>query len=83
MNTSLANKDEFIELLRSTGRDGVDDLIAYLDEGRNHFFSAPASVNHHLNHDVSTCAMRHSNCVSLSSPCAPIWLIVCSATASS
>ena len=51
MNTSLANKDEFIELLRSTGRDGVDDLIAYLDEGRNHFFSAPASVNHHLNHD--------------------------------
>lgn len=51
MNTLLSSKDEFIELLRSTGRDGVDDLIAYLDEGRNHFFSAPASVNHHLNHD--------------------------------
>ena len=51
MNTSLSAKDEFIELLRSTGRDGVDSLIEYLDEGRNHFFSAPASVNHHLNHD--------------------------------
>ena len=51
MNTSLSAKDEFVELLRSTGRDGIDDLLAYLDEGRNHFFSAPASVNHHLNHD--------------------------------
>ena len=46
-----ANKREFINLLKSTGRDGVDDLIEYLDEGRNHFFTAPASVNHHLNHD--------------------------------
>ena len=46
-----ANKEEFIQLLRSTGREGVDDLIDYLDEGRNHFFTAPASVNHHLNQD--------------------------------
>ncbi len=45
------NKREFIELLRSTGRDGVDDLIDYLDDGANHFFTAPASVNHHLNED--------------------------------
>lgn len=45
------NKREFISLLQSTGRDGVDDLIEYLDEGRNHFFTAPASVNHHLNED--------------------------------
>ena len=44
-------KQEFIELLRSTGREGIDDLIDYLDEGRNHFFTAPASVNHHLNFD--------------------------------
>ena len=52
MNYDLeANKREFINLLRSTGREGVDDLIEYLDEGRNHFFTAPASVNHHLNHD--------------------------------
>ncbi len=46
-----ANKEEFIQLLRSTGRDGVDDLIDYLDDGRNHFFTAPASVNHHLSSD--------------------------------
>jgi len=46
-----ANKREFIDLLKSTGREGVDDLIEYLDEGRNHFFTAPASVNHHLNTD--------------------------------
>lgn len=50
-STIQANKDEFIQLLRSTGREGVDDLIDYLDEGRNHFFTAPASVNHHLNSD--------------------------------
>ena len=46
-----ANKEEFVKLLRSTGREGVDDLIEYLDEGCNHFFTAPASVNHHLNSD--------------------------------
>lgn len=46
-----SNKREFIELLRSTGREGVDDLLAYLEDGDNHFFTAPASVNHHLNHD--------------------------------
>lgn len=52
MNYDLkANKEEFIQLLRSTGREGVDDLIDYLDDGRNHFFTAPASVNHHLNND--------------------------------
>ena len=45
------NKDEFIRLLKSTGRDGVDDLIEYLDEGRNHFFTAPASTRFHLNHE--------------------------------
>ena len=53
-----ADKQEFIELLRSTGRDGTDDLIEYLDQGRNHFFTAPASVNHHLNHDGGL--LRHS-----------------------
>ena len=59
MDTNLkADKAEFIELLRSTGREGVDDLIEYLDEGKNHFFTAPASVNHHLNHDGGL--LRHS-----------------------
>jgi len=57
-----SNKREFISLLQSTGREGIDDLLAYLDEGKNHFFTAPASVNHHLNkpggllqHSLNTC----------------------------
>lgn len=55
-------KAEFISLLKSTGREGVDDLIEMLDEGKLHFFNAPASVNHHLNsdgglllHSINTC----------------------------
>jgi len=55
-------KAEFISLLKSTGREGVDDLIEMLDEGKMHFFTAPASVNHHLNsdggllmHSLNTC----------------------------
>ena len=54
------NKKEFIELLRSTGRDGVEDVIAGLEEMG--FFTAPASANHHLNtegglllHSLNTC----------------------------
>ena len=59
MNYDLkADKAEFVNLLRSTGREGVDDLIEYLDDGRNHFFTAPASVNHHLNKDGGL--LRHS-----------------------
>ena len=55
-------KAEFIELLKSTGREGVDELVEMLDEGKMHFFTAPASVNHHLNsdggllvHSLNTC----------------------------
>ena len=44
---SVKNKEEFIELLRSTGREGVDDVIEGLEEMG--FFTAPASSNHHLN----------------------------------
>lgn len=57
-----AYKAEFVDLLKSTGREGVDDLVAMLDEGKKHFFTAPASVNHHLNsdggllvHSLNTC----------------------------
>jgi len=40
------NKEEFIRLLKSTNREGVDDLISDLEsEG---FFTAPASAGHHL-----------------------------------
>ena len=47
-------------MLRSTGRDGVEDFIAGLEEMG--FFTAPASANHHLNtegglllHSLNTC----------------------------
>lgn len=53
-------KKEFTELLRSTGRDGVEDVLEGLEEMG--FFIAPASANHHLNiegglliHSVNTC----------------------------
>ena len=54
------NKEEFIELLRSTSRNGVEDVIESLEEMG--FFSAPASAGHHLNiegglvqHSLNTC----------------------------
>ena len=54
------NKEEFVKLLKSTGREGVDDVIEELD--RLGFFSAPASAGHHLNvegglvqHSLNTC----------------------------
>ena len=54
------NKEEFVKLLKSTGREGVDDVIDEL--GRLGFFSAPASAGHHLNvegglvqHSLNTC----------------------------
>lgn len=53
-------KEEFLQLLRSTEREGVEDLIEALEEMG--FFTAPASSNHHLNvegglleHSLNTC----------------------------
>lgn len=53
-------KQEFISLLQSTGRQGVDQLIEHLE--RLGFFTAPASSNFHLNregglleHSLSVC----------------------------
>lgn len=53
-------KSEFIELLRSTGRDGIDGVIEDLEDAG--FFTAPASAGHHLNtegglvlHSLNTC----------------------------
>ncbi|MDY2642429.1 MAG: TraI domain-containing protein [Mediterranea sp.] len=53
-------KEEFLNLLRSTAREGVEDLIEALEEMG--FFTAPASANHHLNvegglleHSLNTC----------------------------
>lgn len=55
-----ANKEEFLELLRSTKRDGIEDVITEIEELG--FFTAPASAGHHLNvegglvlHSINTC----------------------------
>jgi hypothetical protein len=40
-------KDKIIKELQQTGRDGIYDLIEFLKE--SDFFTAPASVNYHLN----------------------------------
>lgn len=42
-----ADKAEFIGLLKSTGRDGMDYVISDLEDLG--FFDAPASAGHHLN----------------------------------
>lgn len=55
-----AMKEEFLQLLRSTEREGIEELIEALEEMG--FFTAPASANHHLNvegglleHSLNTC----------------------------
>lgn len=54
------NKEEFLSLLNSTERQGMDDVIKDLEELG--FFEAPASAGHHLNvagglveHSLNTC----------------------------
>ncbi len=54
------NKEEFIELLTGTGREGVKEVIEDLEDMG--FFTAPASAGHHLNvegglvqHSLNTC----------------------------
>lgn len=53
-------KEEFINLLKSTQRDGIEDVIDDLE--KLGFFTAPASAGHHLNtegglviHSLNTC----------------------------
>lgn len=41
------NKERFISLLRSTGRPGIEELIAYLDSPDSDWFKAPASTKYH------------------------------------
>lgn len=49
MNETIKEQKEvFINLLRSTGRDGIDKLIEYL-ETKTDFFTAPASSKFHNN----------------------------------
>ena len=51
MNTDTINnqKEEIIGLLRAIDRKGMDAVISYLDKAG--FFTAPASVNRHLNEE--------------------------------
>lgn len=54
--------DDFVELLRTTNRDGIEELIRYLQEETD-FFTAPASTKYHgafagglLMHSINVCA---------------------------
>ena len=49
-------KERFIELLRSTGRQGIEEVINYLE--KSGFFLAPASTGHHLSYEGGL--MEHS-----------------------
>ena len=42
-----STQDEIIKLLKSTGRENIDNVISWMKE--NHFFEAPASVMYHNN----------------------------------
>lgn len=46
--TDNVTKEKFLELLRSTNRDGIEELIAYLEKETD-FFTAPASTKFHNN----------------------------------
>ena len=48
------NKNEFIELLRSTNRDGIENLISWLTE-KSDFFNAPSSTIYHGNFAGGLC----------------------------
>ena len=43
-------KEEFIELLKSTNREGMEKLIEFL-ETKTDFFKAPASTRFHGNYE--------------------------------
>ena len=54
--------DDFVELLRTTNMDGIEELIRYLQEETD-FFTAPASTKYHgafagglLMHSINVCA---------------------------
>lgn len=43
---NMNNEQTITNLLRNTDREGIEDMIEYLDEGSD-FFEAPASTRHH------------------------------------
>ncbi len=54
--TMKEKKERYIELLRSTGRQGIEEVINYLE--KSGFFTAPASTKHHLSFEGGL--MEHS-----------------------
>lgn len=42
-------KEEFIELLRSTKREGIEDVIQFIE--KTDFYKAPASTRFHGNYE--------------------------------
>lgn len=52
-----ANKKEFIDLLKSSNRAGIDKLITWLESGSD-FFTAPASTKYHSSYEGGL--VRHS-----------------------
>ena len=55
-----ALKNEFCELLRTTGREGIECVIEDLE--RLGFFDAPASTRFHLNSDGGLCEHSLNTC---------------------
>ena len=45
----MTNKERFIELLRSTKREGIEKLIDFLE--KTDFFTAPASTRFHSSYE--------------------------------
>ncbi len=43
-------KEKFIQLLRKTNREGIEDLINFIEE-KTDFFTAPASTRFHGSHE--------------------------------
>lgn len=49
MSNSNSNIERFEQLLKSTGRDGIDDLIEFIR--KSDFYTAPASTRYHSCHE--------------------------------
>ncbi len=52
----MTKKEQFLEILKTVNREGMDKLIAYLDKST--FFSDPASSAYHCNYEGGLC--QHS-----------------------
>lgn len=52
-------KEEFLNLLRSVKREGIDDLIRFIEN--TDFFTAPASTRFHGDHAGGLVEHRHES----------------------